>query len=534
MSWMVAVALLSLQRIRTFPAATLITYEYVGVKQCSMPVQVGLSRLVYSGPMNWLPDAFDKAARANRSRTALVEEDRSWTFGELAEESDAIAAMLREKVAGHAVGVLLLNSQKYVTTLLGVWKAGKTPVPLNYLLPPQELAYIIKDSGMSALITSQFFAQAVSAVKPLFGDKGVILMADSPDFAPKASNASATYQDPALYLYTSGTTGKPKGVILTHRNLATNVEACQRAGGFDHRDSFLCLLPFFHTYAITGTILLPLLNGSKMVLVDRFQPLKVMKLIEDHAISVFLAIPSMYRVLAHTEGDFKLNSVRFPISGGEPLPVAVAEAFEKRFGVPIFEGYGQTEASPVISLNVPAKRKIGTVGPPLPGVEIAIWDDQKNPVDLDVIGEIMVRGPNVMEGYYNLPDETSKTMTRGWLHTGDLGTMDAEGFVTITGRKKDLIISAGENIYPREIEEVLAQHPKVKEVAVIGVKDEVRGEVPKAFVIAREGMTVDEKELRHFCRENIAGYKVPRHFAVVADLPRTPTGKVLKRLLPAD
>jgi long-chain acyl-CoA synthetase len=484
--------------------------------------------------MTWLPDAFDKAAQANRSRTALVEEDRSWTFGELAEESDAIAAMLREKVAGHAVGVLLLNSQKYVTTLLGVWKAGKTPVPLNYLLPPQELAYIIKDSGMSALITSQFFAQAVSAVKPLFGDKGVILMADSPDFAPKASNASATYQDPALYLYTSGTTGKPKGVILTHRNLATNVEACQRAGGFDHRDSFLCLLPFFHTYAITGTILLPLLNGSKMVLVDRFQPLKVMKLIEDHAISVFLAIPSMYRVLAHTEGDFKLNSVRFPISGGEPLPVAVAEAFEKRFGVPIFEGYGQTEASPVISLNVPAKRKIGTVGPPLPGVEIAIWDDQKNPVDLDVVGEIMVRGPNVMEGYYNLPDETSKTMTRGWLHTGDLGTMDAEGFVTITGRKKDLIISAGENIYPREIEEVLAQHPKVKEVAVIGVKDEVRGEVPKAFVIAREGMTVDEKELRHFCRENIAGYKVPRHFAVVADLPRTPTGKVLKRLLPTD
>ena len=159
------------------------------------------------------------------------------------------------------------------------------------------------------------------------------------------------------------------------------------------------------------------------------------------------------------------------------------------------------------------KRKLGTVGPALPGVEIAIWDDQKNPVDPDVIGEIMVRGPNVMEGYYNLPEETSKTITREWLHTGDLGKIDAEGFVTITGRKKDLIISAGENIYPREIEEVLAQHPKVKEVAVIGVKDEVRGEVPKAFVIAREGMTVDEKELRQFCRENLADYKVPKHIA---------------------
>jgi long-chain acyl-CoA synthetase len=485
--------------------------------------------------MTWLPQVFDKAAHANRSRTALIEEDRSWTFGELAEESDAIAAMLREKVPGDTVGVLLLNSQKYVTTLLGVWKAGKTPVPLNYLLPPQELAYIIKDSGMSALITSQFFAQAVAAVKPLFGDKGLILMADAPDFAPKtAKPAETSYRDPALYLYTSGTTGKPKGVVLTHRNLAYNVESCQRAGGFDHRDSFLCLLPFFHTYAITGTILLPLLNGSKMVLVDRFQPLKVMKLIDEHAISVFLAIPSMYRVLAHSEGDFNLQSVRFPISGGEPLPVAVAEAFEKRFGVPIFEGYGQTEASPVISLNVPTGQKLGTVGRALPGVEIAIWDEQKNPVETDVVGEIMVRAPSVMEGYYNLPDETAKTITREWLHTGDLGKMDAEGFVTITGRKKDLIISAGENIYPREIEEVLAQHPKVKEVAVIGVKDEVRGEVPKAFVIAREDMTLEEKELRQFCRENLAGYKVPKHIAIVPDLPRTPTGKILKRMLPRE
>jgi long-chain acyl-CoA synthetase len=483
--------------------------------------------------MTWLHDAFDRAAQAHDSRTALVEEDRKWTFRELADDSSNIAAMLREKVPGDTVGILLLNSPQYVTTLLGVWKAGKTAVPLNYLLPPQELAYIIKDSGMSALITSQFFAQAASAVKPLFGDKGVILMADSTDFAPSVSKPSASaYRDPALYLYTSGTTGKPKGVVLSHRNLGYNVESCQATGEFNDRDGFLCLLPFFHTYAITGTILLPLFSGSKMVLVDRFQPTKVMHLIQEHGISVFLAIPSMYRVLAHTEGDFNLKSVRFPISGGEPLPVAVAEAFEKRFGVPIFEGYGQTEASPVISLNVPGSRKLGTVGQALPGVEIAIWNDDKIPVDTGVVGEIMVRAASVMQGYFNLPEETSKTITREWLHTGDLGKMDAEGFVSITGRKKDLIISAGENIYPREIEEVLAQHPKVKEVAVIGVKDEVRGEVPKAFVIARDGETVDDKELRHFCRENLAAYKVPKHIAVVPDLPRTPTGKILKRMLP--
>ena len=483
---------------------------------------------------SWIPDAFDMAVEAHRSRVALVEEDKKWSFGELASDVDNIARMLREKVVGDTVGILLLNSERYVATLLAVWKAGKTAVPLNYLLPPQELAFIIRDSGMSAMVSSQFFAQALAAVKPLFGDKGVILMADAPEFTQSSSTVASKgeHHNPALYLYTSGTTGRPKGVILSHRNLLHNVGACAKAGEFDARDAFLCLLPFFHTYAITGTILLPLLNGCSMVLVDRFHPHKVLKLIEEHRISVFLAIPSMYRVLAMSEGGFNVSSVRFPISGGEPLPIAVADAFEKRFGVHICEGYGQTEAAPVVTLNLPGKRKLGTVGQPLPGIEIAIWDDAKNPLPLETIGEIMVRGENVMEGYYHQPDETAKTITNDWLHTGDLGKLDAEGFVTITGRKKDLIISAGENIYPREIEEVLATHPKVKEVAVIGVKDESRGEVPKAFLLLHEGTAVEDKELRAFCREKLAGYKVPKHFEVLADLPRTPTGKVLKRLLP--
>jgi long-chain acyl-CoA synthetase len=254
-------------------------------------------------------------------------------------------------------------------------------------------------------------------------------------------------------------------------------------------------------------------------------------LIEEHKASVFLAIPSMYRVLAMTEGDFDVSSVRFPISGGEPLPVAVAQAFEKRFGVPIFEGYGQTEAAPVVTLNVPGANKLGTIGRALPGVEVAIWDEQDNVLAFDQVGELMVRGGNVMEGYHNLPLDTGKTLTKGWLHTGDLGRIDADGFITITGRKKDLIISAGENIYPREIEELLAQHPKIKECAVIGVKDEVRGEVPKAFIIPREGETLDEKEVRSFCREHLAHFKIPRIIDIVADLPRTPTGKILKRAL---
>jgi len=485
--------------------------------------------------MAYLQEMFQRAAESNPSSIAVIEENNRWTFGELSNDVNRIEAIVKQQVKGDAVGVLLLNSEKYVATVLGIWKAGKIAVPLNYLLPPAELGFIIKDSGMSGIVSSQFFNQALAAIKPLFGDKCVILMADDPDFASAAaSELSEDFRDQALYLYTSGTTGRPKGVVLTHDNLIANVESCQRAGEFDHRDAFLCLLPFFHTYAITGTFLLPLLSGCKMVLVDRFQPLKVLGLIQEYRISVFLAIPSMYRVLAAAEGDFDVSSVRFPISGGEPLPMAIADAFERRFKVPIFEGYGQTEAAPVVTLNTPDARKPGTIGKPVPGVEVAIWDDQNRLLPAGEVGELMVRGRNVMQGYHHLPEETAKTITNGWLHTGDLGKLDEEGFATITGRKKDLIISAGENIYPREIEEALSRHPKVKEAAVIGVKDKVRGEVPKAFVIARDGVILDEKDLRGFCRENLANYKVPKHFEIVADLPRTPTGKVLKRMLSTD
>jgi long-chain acyl-CoA synthetase len=482
--------------------------------------------------MAFVAQEFDQAARTHASRVALVDEkNRRWTYAELADEVNRLAARLSAEVPGRAVGILLLNSQRFLVTMLATWKAGKVAVPLNYLLPPQDLAFILKDSGMTGLVSSAFFEEALGKIRPLFGDAGKILMADDPDFIPKTGGAEAAGSDPALYLYTSGTTGRPKGVVLTHRNLLSNVASCQQAGGFGPEDTFLCLLPFFHTYAITGTFLLPALNGSKMVLVDRFQPLKVLGLIAEHGVTCFLAIPSMYRVLAGAEGDFDVSTVRFPISGGEPLPVAVAEAFGQRFGVDIFEGYGQTEASPVVSLNVPGSRKVGTVGRALPGVEIAVWSENGEALPTGEIGELMVRGENVMQGYHRLEEETAQTVTGGWLHTGDLGSMDADGFVTITGRKKDLIISAGENIFPREIEEVLVQHPGVREVAVIGVPDEVRGEVPKAFVIPEEDQSPAEADLKRFCRERIAGYKVPKTFEIVEDLPRNASGKVLKRML---
>ncbi len=487
--------------------------------------------------MPFLSEQFDSTVGQYPDRTALVDEaGRSWSYRELSDEVNRLAQRLRSEVPGNVVGILLLNSQRYLISMLSIWKAGKTAVPLNYLLPPQDLGFILKDSGMSALIASSFFEEALGKIRPLFGDHGKILMADDSDFVPEPAGIEAGMeagadQDPALYLYTSGTTGRPKGVTLSHANLVANVRSSQLAGKFNPEDSFLCLLPFFHTYAITGTFLLPLLNGSKAVLVDRFQPAKVLKLIEEQKISCFMAIPSMYRVLAASDEEFDVSALRFPISGGEPLPVAIAEAFRNRFGVDIYEGYGQTEAAPVITLNVPGDRKLGTVGRALPNVEVAVWNDGGEPLGPDEVGEVMVRGQNVMDGYHNLPEETAKTITDGWLHTGDLGKVDADGFVSITGRKKELIISAGENIYPREIEEALIRHSSVKEVAVIGVPDEVRGEVPKAFVIAEEGAKLDERELRGFCKEHVANYKVPKVIEIVDDLPRTPSGKVLKRML---
>src|SRR5262245_13063554 len=273
--------------------------------------------------MPYLSELFERAAKSKPSNMAIIHDTNRWSFAQLADDVSRIAAVLKERVKGETVGVLLLNSHAYLATMLAIWKAGKTAVPLNYLLPPAELGFIIKDSGMSGLVSSQFFGQALAAIKPLFGEHGAIVMADDPSFLKAEPDLTSNYRDPALYLYTSGTTGRPKGVILTHDNLISNVESCQKAGEFDDRDAFLCLLPFFHTYAITGTFLLPLLNGSSMVLVDRFQATKVLGLIQEHKISVFLAIPSMYRVLAMTDGDFDVSSVRFPISGGEPLPMSV-------------------------------------------------------------------------------------------------------------------------------------------------------------------------------------------------------------------
>jgi long-chain acyl-CoA synthetase len=350
-----------------------------------------------------------------------------------------------------------------------------------------------------------------------------------PKFPAPAAN------DMAVLMYTSGTSGLPKGVILTYNNLQSDVDAAIAHAGLKHEHRFLGVIPLFHAFGMTAMMLAPIQLGATVVYLARFNPLAALEAIRTHAISLMFGVPSMYAAIAHLKNtaidDFK--SIYAIISGGEPLSPALRELFMQRFGVRIYEGFGLTETSPVIALNVPQSFREGSVGKLVPGAEARIVDDHRKPLPAGETGDIWLRGPMVMKGYYNLPDATAEALTPdGFFKTGDLGKLDEDGFLYITGRRKEMIIIAGEKAYPREIEDVLMRHPDVTEAAVIGRKDPSRGEVVVAFVIPRAGARIEPSALRDFCRaQGLAQWKCPREVNVVEDLPRSPTGKVLKRVL---
>jgi long-chain acyl-CoA synthetase len=340
----------------------------------------------------------------------------------------------------------------------------------------------------------------------------------------------------AVLLYTSGTAGLPKGVLLSYGNLQSDVDAAIKHAELEGKHSFLGILPLFHSTGMLATLIAPMQLGSKVVYQGTgFRPNHVVKAIKDHQLSIVAAVPSMYGAMIRLKdyGPDDLKSLYAAISGGEPLPAVIREGFEKKFGQPIYEGYGLTETIGPIAFNVPGRRLPGSVGRLIPGAEARIVDDDGNALPQGQAGEIWLRGPMIMKGYHNLPTETAAAITAdGFFKTGDLGMLDAEGYLHITGRKKDQINIAGEKASPREIEETLNQHPAVAESAVVGKKDPSRGEVAAAFIILREGQTVKPDELRDFCREHgMAQWKIPRDIQFVPDLPRSPTGKVLKRTL---
>jgi long-chain acyl-CoA synthetase len=481
-------------------------------------------------------------------RTALLAGDRLMSYGELWESVVRLGAALRQSgvAPGERVGVMLPNVPAFVQAYFGILAAGATVVPFNTLYKPPEIRYLVEHATIQRILTSGIFVRGIeeAAEHLTFPVRAIPLDEGSDPLEPKRLGAAANYRseraladlmptDVAVCLYTSGTTGRPKGALLTHHNLVSNIESFQQIAPCDERDRFVCVLPLFHSFAATVVMLFPLSIGASIVLEPRFVPEQVLRSMAEKNVTILTAVPSMYAVwtqLAPLEVD--LSAARFAVSGGAPLPIEVLHRFEARYGISIYEGYGLTEASPVLTENPPlGYRKVGSVGPPLPGVELRVVDGTGKEVPTGEIGEIVARGANIMQGYLNQPKDTAEVLRDDWLSSGDLGRRDADGYFYIVDRKKDLIIVGGLNVYPREVEDILAAHPAVAEVAVVGIPDSMRGEVPKAYVVLRPGAAASRREVLRFARERLASFKVPREVEFCEGLPRTTSGKVLRQHL---
>lgn len=505
-----------------------------------------------------LADAFADSVRKNAARPAIFWGERTYSFTELADLASRLAAQLMSAHGirpGDRVGLWLKNCPEFVPAVFAILNCGAVVVPINNFFKPDEVGYILNDGGIDLLITDAELAPHEPALRalrpglqlwlvetmaglPLVGQASCLSGgADKSDAPPDRQDACPTTPvrteaDLAVIIYTSGTTGHPKGAMLSHGNLLHNIASCRVVLATVPDDRFIVILPLFHTYMMCVGLMLPMLSGGAMILVKSLHPLK--NLLHDiitHRGTILPAIPQFYRSLTSATAIPTLP-LRICISAAAPLPGQILQEFEAKFGIPLIEGYGLSEASPVVSKNpLHGLRKPGSIGLPVTNVEMSIQDEQGQMLGDNAIGEICVRGGNVMLGYWNRPDETARALRHGWLLTGDVGYRDADGYYFITDRKKDMLLVNGINVYPREIEEVLYQIPGVKEAAVIGVPDARRGEQPVAFVAASEGFTLDEKAMLSFLREKLADYKVPRRIEIIPALPRNVTGKILKTAL---
>ncbi len=499
-----------------------------------------------------------RSARQYGRRTAIVFGRKRITYAALDTLTDEIASgLLQQGIGkGERVALFLDNCPEFVIAYYAILKAGMVVVPVNYLFKIEEAKYIIEDSGAAALITSRAYAEMAEELRVRVDALKIVITTsrvreEIPHFetlrhaARALAHVRISPDDTAVILYTSGTTGNPKGAVLTHRNLVSNALDSSKVISVTRRDTFLCILPLFHSFAATVCMNLPMAVGAATVIMKSVRPFKrVIRAIRRNRVSVFVGVPSLYSILKEMKLPrifrsplIKLfNPVRLCISGAAALPVDTLLGFERTFRIPLLEGYGLTEASPVVTLN-PLKgvRKPGSIGLPLAGhIAVRVVDEQGRPLRTEAIGELAVNGPNVMREYYRKQEATAETIRDGWLFTGDMARIDADGYVYIVGRKKEMVNVRGLNVYPREIEEVLYRHPAVKEAAVIGVADEHKGEVPKGFVVLKEGCSASEHELIRYLREHLASFKIPKHIEFRMNLPKNTTGKVLKRLLKSE
>lgn len=441
--------------------------------------------------------------------------------------------------AGDNVGLFSRNSVEFVYSYMAIVSLGAVVVPINFQLTAREIAYIVKDAQMKQLISMerlaidselehQGYMQEVS--QHILPEIKQVLEQKTLPNAPAIDN-DFDENNPCVVIYTSGTTGSPKGAVLTHKNLISNASAFKKVLPVTAADNVLCVLPLYHCFAWTCTILNSLLCGASITILEAFAPKETIAVIKEYGVTVIYGVPPMYNYFIRVGNPEDLAGVKIFISGGASLPEKVAQQFADKYGTKIIEGYGLSEASPVVTLNPVQKPKYCSIGKALPGLEVKVVDSKGEVLPPGVVGEIAVRGPSVMQGYFNLPDESARTLKDGWLHTGDLAYQDTEGYFFVVDRLKDLIISNGENIYPREIEELLYAYPGIIEASVIGVADELRGQVARAYIVLAEGHSFNKKAVREYLQNNIAAYKLPRDFIIVDALPKNQTGKILKRVL---
>ncbi len=487
---------------------------------------------------------------ANLVRTAALRGDHvalrlgetALTYADLDLLSARVAGRLRLAglLPGGRVGVMLGNTPDFAVVYYGVLRAGGVVVPMNPLLKAREVAYYLSDAQAGFIFAAAAFADEATAGAQTAGATVSVV---GPDFLagltdePLAEVTPRDGDDTAVILYTSGTTGRPKGAELTHANLTRNAEvSAHTVLQLTADDVIFGGLPLFHSFGQTVTLNAGVLAGATLTLLPRFDPAQALSIMQRDAVTIFAGVPTMYgALLAASEnaavasaGDW--SALRSCVSGGAALPVEVLHAFDRRFGSPILEGYGLSETSPVASFNHPGRtRKPGSIGTPIEGVRMAVVDAAGNPVPAGEVGEIVIKGHNVMKGYWGRPDATAAAIVDGWFRTGDLARMDDDGYFFIVDRKKDMIIRGGYNVYPREIEEVLYEHPAVAEAAVVGVPHESLGEEVAAAVALKPGATVTVDDLREFVKGQVAAYKYPRHLVTLEALPKGPTGKILKR-----
>jgi long-chain acyl-CoA synthetase len=491
-----------------------------------------MARSFYHHPMN-LATAFLNCAQKNPNKIAIYFGDKQISFTELSAQAQAVAAHLQKQFGvkpGDRVALWLKNCPEFIVGVYGILQANAVVVPINNFLKPAEAGYILNDGGIDVVICD---AEMGAHFSELAAARPQLKMLKAEDFpslpAGNLGPSTRNEQDLAVIIYTSGTTGKPKGAMLSHGNLMHNVNSCSIVLATVEDDSLAVILPLFHTYMMTVGIFLPFTIGGSIVLVKSLHPPRAaLQEIFSRRATILPAVPVFYRMLLGAQLPTPIP-IRVFISGSAPLPMQTLREFEEKFKVPLIEGYGLSEASPVVSKNpLKGAHKPGSIGIPIANVEMSVQDDSGKILGQNETGEICVRGGNVMQGYWNQPEETKKAFRDGWLLTGDLGHRDKDGYYFITDRKKDMLIVNGINVYPREIEEVIYHYPGVKEAAVIGVPDERRGELPMAFVSPAEGQTLVEKDLQQFIRGKLADFKTPKQIVVMPALPKNATGKILK------